>query len=279
MLGAMSRSEVEAQYTRGDVLSGILAALAAAGKDPEHIGPDDLVMVEEFHTLGPAATAALAEAAGLGAGDHVLDAGCGIGGPARHIARSHGCRVTGVDFTAKYCEAAVALTRRSGLAGQVSIVCGDATALPFPARAFDVAWTQHASMNIADKAGLYGELRRVVRPGGRLAFFDVVAGPNQPIPFPIMWADDPAWSFLEPAARTREFVEAAGFSIATWEDMSEQSQAFFAMAVAAAAAGPPGPLGIHLILSNPRPKFGNFLQSLEEDRVRVIRCVAVAGAD
>src|SRR6267143_2615309 len=151
---------------RGTFLPSILNGLIAAGKDPDHIGPDDLVMLEEFHTLGPMATAALAQASGIRPDEEVLDAGCGIGGPARHLARAYGCRVTGVDYTPEFVEVGNELTRRSGLADRVEIVHGDATALPFPPGSFDVAWTQHAAMNIADKAGLYRELRRVVKPGG-----------------------------------------------------------------------------------------------------------------
>src|SRR6266513_6222861 len=143
----MSSSEMEAVYSTGHILPSILNGLVAAGKDPEHIGSDDLVMLEEFHTLGPAATVALAEAAGIGPDDHVLDAGCGIGGPARHLARAYGCRVTGVDFTPEFVEVGNELTRRAGLSDRVIIVHGDATALSFPAGSFDVAWTQHAAMN------------------------------------------------------------------------------------------------------------------------------------
>src|ERR1700737_2916167 len=201
----MPRSDMEAVYSTGHILPSILNGLAAAGKDPEHIGPDDLVMLEEFHTLGPVATAALAQAAGIGPDDRVLDAGCGIGGPARHLARAYRCRGTGVDFTPEFVEVGNELSRRAGLADQVEIVHGDATALPFPPGSFDVAWTQHAAMNIADKAGLYRELRRVVNPGGRLALFDVVGGPTQqPLHFPVPWAEDPAWSFLEPAGTIRD---------------------------------------------------------------------------
>jgi SAM-dependent methyltransferase len=271
-----SQGSMAAAYSRGDTLARILAGLAAAGKDPEHIGPDDLVMVEEFHTLGPMATAALAQASGIGPADHVLDAGCGIGGPARHLARAYGCRVTGVDFTPEMVEAGNELTRRAGLADRVELVHGDATALTFPAGSFDVAWTQHAAMNIADKAGLYRGLRRVVKPGGRLAFFDVVGGAAQPLHFPVPWAEDPAWSFLEPVATVREKVEEAGFGITVWEDLTDQAIPFFA-AAAAAMTGPPGPLGIHLLLSDAPTKFANLRRNFEEDRARVVRCVALAG--
>ena len=121
---------MEAVYSTGHILPSILNGLVVAGKDPEHTGPDDLVMLEEFPTLGPMATAALAQAAGIGPDDYVLDAGCGIGGPARHLARAYGCRVTGVDFTPEFVEVRNELTRRAGLADRVDIVQGDATDLP-----------------------------------------------------------------------------------------------------------------------------------------------------
>ena len=220
------------------------------------------------------ATAALAEAADIGPDDHVLDAGCGIGGPARHLARAYGCRVTGVDFTPEFVEVGNELTRRSGLANRVDIVQGDATAPAFPAGSFDVVWTQHAAMNIADKPGLYRSLRRVVKPDGRLALFDVVGGTTGPLHFPVPWAEDPAWSFLEPAETIRDLVEEAGFGVTLGEDLTEQAITFFT--TAAAATAPRGATG------HPHPREGHSRQvrklarSFKEDRARVIRCVAVA---
>src|ERR1700736_5636196 len=131
-------------------------------------------------------------------------------------------------------------------------------------------------MNIADKAALYGELRRVVKPGGRLAFFDSLAGPAGPLHFPVPWSTDESWSFLEPVDSTRALVEKAGFEVTVWEDLTEQAIGFFAGA-GAAGATPPGLLGIHLILHDPATKFRNLKRNFEEDRTRVIRCVAVAG--
>ena len=71
-------------------------------------------------------------------------------------------------------------------------------------------------MNIADKAGLYREMARVVRVGGRLAFFDVLAGPNQPIHFPVPWVSDPSFNFLLPPEETRSLIAQAGFREIAW---------------------------------------------------------------
>lgn len=267
---------VQAQYRWGTLLADLEAALAAAGRDPGHLGPEDLAEFEEYHTLGRAATMALAEAARITEEDHVLDAGCGLGGPARTLARLTGCLVTAIDLTEEFCATAAAFTSHSGLGAQVRTLQADATVLPFRDGAFDVAWTQHVSMNIADKPGFYGELRRVLKPGGRLAFFDVLAGEAQPVHFPALWTSEPAWSHLATPEETRGAVEAAGFEPQVWEDATAPALAFFTVAAAFATAGPPPPLGLHLVIKDMPAKVQNMHRDLEEGRVKLLRGVAVA---
>jgi MPBQ/MSBQ methyltransferase len=271
------RSQVEAHYTRGNLLGLMLDALRSAGLDPDHLDPEALAPLEEFHTLGREATVALAEAAGVVEGEEVLDVGCGVGGPARLLARAFGARVTGIDTTQEFCTTAVDLNARTGLSGRIDIEQGDALALPFPDAAFDVVWTQHVSMNIADKARFYQELRRVVRRGGRLAFFDIVAGPNQPLHFPVPWSETPALSFLVPAEEVRRLVEEAGFSVQRWEDTSAEAMSFFEQ-LTARTAGPGGlpALGIHVLIRDFATKAANARRNLAEDRIRLLRAVCAA---
>jgi ubiquinone/menaquinone biosynthesis C-methylase UbiE len=200
--------------------SGLMAAVEGeirrAGIDPARVTVDELAPVDNYHWHRLAGTLALAHVAGIGGGDRVLDVGGGIGGPARQLAHRYGCAVTVVDLTPEYCAVGALLTAWTRLEDKVSFVCANALDMPFADGSFDVAWTQHASMNIADKDGLYREMARVVRVGGRLAFFDVLAGPDQPIHFPVPWAADPSFSFLATPQQTRELITAAGFREIVW---------------------------------------------------------------
>lgn len=265
-------SDIVGQYTIGRLGDSILDALRAEGHDPDHLDPDALTPVEEFHTLGRAATEALAAAAALTAADRVLDVGCGIAGPARFLARTFGCPVTGVDLSAEFVDVARDLNQRVGLGDAIEVRQADALELPFDDAGFDVVWTQHVAMNIADKPALYREFARVLAPAGRLAFLDFVAGPHQPIHFPVPWADQPGRSFLEPADTVHAAVDTAGFTVKQWEDLSAPALAWFSSMAASPPA--PSPLGLHLLVPDFRTKVANLRRNLDEDRVRLKRCVA-----
>ena len=112
--------------------------------------------------MGPIATSRLTELAQVASDDHVLDAGSGIGGTARFLADQYKCRVTAIDLTEEYCEIARWLNRLTGLEDRISVRHGSVTDLPFADASFDVAISQHVQMNVADKARLYAEARRVL---------------------------------------------------------------------------------------------------------------------
>lgn len=251
----------------------IFDGLRRLGKDPQRFSYEDLAPLDQFHSRGKAATVELARAAGLEAGMEVLDVGGGLGGPARTLAAEFGCRVTVVDLTEAYCRVGELLTARTGLSDRVSFHCGSALELPFTEARFDAVWTQHCSMNIEDKGRLYGEAYRVLRSGGRLATYEIVAGPVQPIHFPVPWATEPELSFLVPAASLRSLIEQAGFRRLDFRDKSQEALAWFRERLAAAPAAPP-PLGLHLLLgARFRPAFANILRNLEEQRIEVVQGV------
>lgn len=151
------------------VLDGLERAVAAvpAGEVIERFATFD-----QFHIGGLASTAELARRLHLGSRHLVLDAGCGLGGPSRYLAATFGCGVIGVDLTPTYIAISEMLSRHAGLAGLIDYQVADIAQLPFPVNVFDVVWTQHAVMNVADRDRLYREFRRVLKPGGQLAFFD-----------------------------------------------------------------------------------------------------------
>jgi SAM-dependent methyltransferase len=88
--------------------------------------------------------------------------------------------------------------------------------MPFADGHFDVVWTQNASMNIPDKVRLAAEQRRVLRPGGRLIFQEIFAGPGGDLVCPVPWARDPATSFLAPPEQVRTLLREAGFEERSW---------------------------------------------------------------
>ncbi|HEX5530754.1 MAG TPA: methyltransferase domain-containing protein [Methylomirabilota bacterium] len=210
-------------WGRAHLAEAILAALTARGVSLDALTVDALAPVDQFHGGGKPVTVRLARLAAVRPGTRVLDVGGGFGGPARTLAVEFGCHVTGIDLTESYVRAATVLTARMGLEDRVSHQVGNALALPFPDGAFDVVWTQNTGMNIADKEGLYAGFHRVLRPGGLLALQEPMAGPVQPVVYPVMWARDASTSFLRTPDAMRAVIEAAGFRARAWEDMTAET--------------------------------------------------------
>ena len=266
---------VQAHYGRPDLGNVILTALKNAGKDIEHLTPEDLAPIDAFHIRGRTATLELARAAGISAAMRVLDVGSGIGGSSRCLAREFGCHVTGIDLTEEYCRAAAMLSDRVGLSDLVDYQQGDATNLPFPDASFDVVWTEHAAMNIPDKSSLYREMYRVLKPGGTLAIYDILAGPSGPVVFPVPWAVTPESSFLVSPQELRDLLENTGFHVTTWTDTTEVSRSWFvSLAEKIRKEGLP-PLGFHILLgSDFQAMAQNQRRNLEEQRIVLAQVVA-----
>lgn len=271
----MSQSPSAAQhYARAGELTGrILSALTAAGKDLDRLTAADLSPYDQFHSRGHKATAELAELLSPQPGQLLLDLGCGIGGPARWLAQERGCQVVGLDLTEVYCRTARDLSLRVRLDRQTGFLCADALSLPFADASFELVWTQHAAMNVADKARLYREVARVLKPGGRFGLYDVMAGPAGTPHFPLPWAGGPETSHLLAPQGVREAIRATGLKERHWRDLTEESKAWSEQAVAAqsTARGPSGPA---LILGPDFPAMvDNLRRSLFEDRIAIVQAV------
>jgi SAM-dependent methyltransferase len=262
--------DVRDHYRATGLTERLKAALAVFGPDDQPLAPEQLGGLDQFHTRGLAATAELAKLAGITASMSVLDVGAGIGGPARFLAARHGCRVVGVDLSEPFVEAARYLTARTGQSGQVSFQVASAVALPFDDGRFDAVLLQHVAMNISERARLYREIRRVLKPGGRFATFDVVLDRGAPH-YPVPWARTPDTSFLMTEAATNEVIERAGFRTVAWQDDTEVAKTWFAQL---RASGPPPSPNLGVVMG---PDFaalaGNLGRSLMEGRVGILTAV------
>ena len=264
--------QVANHYSESDALAdSIAAALRAAGIDPESATTTDLAGVDEFHIRGRTATLELGEAMGLNADVSVLDIGCGLGGAARTLAEVYGCQVTGVDLTPSFCAAANEMSRWTGLADRTTFRVGDACALPFEDDTFDAAVTIHAAMNIPDKPAVYREARRVLRPGGVLAIYDVLQGEGGEVVFPVPWARDPSISHLATPAEMRTMLAAAGFDVLDEVDSTEAGLEWFRTLAARLAESGPPPVGFGVFLGGDVAQMAeNQVVNLAERRIRTV---------
>jgi SAM-dependent methyltransferase len=264
---------IENQYSTGLSRRNIEQALIAAGKDLDRLEPADLGLLEDFHTMGRFATSQLVDLAEITSATMVLDAGSGVGGTARYVADHCGAQVTAVDLTDEYCETNRWLNGLVRLDGRISVRQADVTELPFDDGTFDVAISQHVQMNVADKARLYSEARRVLASGGRLVLWDIVIGDGaSDLDYPLPWADQSARSHLVTADELRRAVESAGFAVEHWNDLTDQAAAL----MPALLAQPANPLGLHAFVSNFQQKVENLTRALTDGRLRTIQGVARA---
>lgn len=267
---------VSQHYTHGNLEGALLAALQRAGKNLDTLSYADLALVDEFHIGGRPATRALGDQLDLPEGARVLDVGCGIGGAARCFASERGWKVEGVDLTAEYVEVATALSRRVGV--EATFRQASATALPFDNGTFDGAYMLHVGMNIEDKAGLFAEVRRVLRGGGVFGVYDVMREGEGALSFPLPWATTPETSFVSSAADYRRLLGATGFLVRKERSRRDFAIGFFRQLLARAAdPGRPPPLGLHLLMGATTPqKVANMIDHLQRGLIAPTEIVCSA---
>ena len=260
----------------GDLAAAIAERLRQAGKDTAKLTTADLGTVDEFHIRGRKATLELAQSLNLSTASHVLDIGSGLGGPARTLAETYRCHVTGIDLTQAFCDAATTLSGWVGLSDRVTFRQGDATSLPFADAQFDAAMTIHVAMNIAAKDNMYAEARRVLKPGGRFGVYDVLQGEGGDVLFPVPWAREPSISHLATPDVIRSLLTGAGFKIVDAQDSTEESQRWFeAMAARMSQAAPA--VTFQTFLGNDFPQMTrNQVRNLQERRIRTVSYVCEA---
>ena len=254
-----------------DPLQVVMDALRSAGRSVDRVEVDDLAGIDEFHALGRPATMALAELAGISSGAHLVDVGAGLGGPARFLAGRLGAHVTAVEPVERFRSACAELTRRAGLGELVDVVDGTATDLPLADASMDFAWMQAVSISVPDKSAMAHELRRVLRPGGRLAFFDSTAGPTGEPYFPLPWADDPQASFVVGADELKVRFGEAGLEPVVWNEQEAAlgtiSRQRFDPTV------DPSRVGLDLLMPDFEVRMANVGRSIGEGRLRLLQTV------
>jgi SAM-dependent methyltransferase len=261
---------VRDHYRATGLTERLKAALSVFGPQDQRLTPEQLGALDQFHTRGLRATAELAALAGITADMSVLDVGSGLGGPARFLAATYGCRVIGVDLSEPFVDGARYLTERTGQRGRVSFQTASALELPFDDGRFNVVLLQHVAMNISERERLYREIRRVLKSGGRFATFDAVLSSGEPH-YPLPWAQTPTTSFLLTAAATREAVEAAGFRTLAWQDDTEPAKTWFAQL---RASGPPPSPNLGAVMGPDFAKLAaNLGRNLMEGRLGILTAV------
>lgn len=265
-------NDVVRHYGEAGIGDRILAALAEEGIDTDKLTTADLATIDQFHTRGLPATREQADMVAPNAGTHVLDIGCCVGGPARFLAETYGCRVTGIDLTEAYIEAAEMLSRRCGLDHLTNFRSANALDMPFDDATFDIAWTQNVSMNIPDKDAFYASIFRTLKPGGKFSSSEVATGAAGDPVFPLPWAREPSISFVASSDDMRASVEGAGFRILDWQDTTADAVAVFKNPNQAARRGK---LGVGLVAgADFGERSANLAQGMAEDRFESILFVA-----
>ena len=271
----MDDKAINKHYGISGILNSILDALESSGKSLHALTPEDLSPIDEFHTRGKESTIEIAQLAQLQPHHKILDVGCGLGGSARYIANEYGCSVVGIDLTDEYVDVAKKLTEFVKLSDKVSFKQGSAVELPFPSENFDIVWTEHTQMNIADKEKFYGEISRVLKPKGKLVFHDVFFG-NSSLPYyPTPWAEYDSLSSLCTQEEAKTAIQKSNLVVDEWKDKSEQSLEFFKGVLKKTEKSGPPPLGFHLLMGKTaKTKLLNIARNLEEDRTSIVLGIA-----
>ncbi len=257
-----------------DVYGLIVSALERASKSLDSLSVEDLAPVDHFHARGFPATVDLADRLPVKPGDHLLDVGCGIGGPARYFAQRFGCKVSGIDITGPFVEAANKLTALLDMGDRVFIEQGDGERLPYHDASFDGAYAQHVTMNVADRPGFFGEAWRVLKPGGFFALTEHGLGPAGNPHHPVPWSEDGTGEFLITPPETSQLLAAAGFVDIESEDTGPKYLAAYRAAIELADLGELPALGLHVLIGPTAPeKMRNSARNIEERRTHPVQVV------
>lgn len=267
---------VSDHYLHGDLLSAIEAALPALGKTTANVTIEDLAPVDEFHIGGRLATDNLFDQLSFTEQGHLIDVGCGLGGAARYVASRYKNRVAGIDLTPEYIETGNVLCGWLNLEKYVNLQYGSALSMPFPDNSFDGGYMLHVGMNIDDKASLFAEIFRVLKPGSSFGVYDIMRQKDGNLIYPVPWATASRTSKLSTPDQYKQALSDAGFEILKENNRLEFSLEFFRQlrAKTEASGGPP-PLGLHILMrESTAKKISNMIENIINDLIAPVEIIA-----
>ena len=259
--------------TYGEIgVSQTINRLLAEHPDLSADGLDDL---DQFHIGGAEAVDLLIGGLALTEGAAVLDVGSGFGGPARQIARRTGNRVTGIDITPAYVDAARDLTAKAGLRDLVQFRVGDIAAFE-PDRPYQAAITMHVQMNVQDKTAWYAHIARCLAPGARLAIWEVCQPRQADLSWPMPWSLDGTDSFVVTADALHASISQAGFTTIDWTNETDWVQAWITKTF---AGGLPAGPALPMLLDDGYTRVINYAAALSDGSLEVWRGSFTRDAD
>lgn len=272
-------NEINQHYGSDNLKTKIFTALEKSGKDVKNLTLKDLSVIDQLHTGGHVATLELAKKTELPTGAGVLDAGCGIGGSCRLLAREYQFNMTGMDLVPDFIDVAQSLSQSTGMGDSISYLQGDIMDTGLETDSFDAVWCQHTLMNIQDKESVFSEFNRILKPGGILVLHEIVQGTMSPIHLPVPWADRHTISHLMSWPQITDILLNNGFTCRFEKDQTqEQANTWWARVKKAfeKKRAVPSPLGPHIIFGENGISFGNTMTAnLEEDRIRLMEAIFV----
>ncbi len=213
---------LSSHYQKQNLDDHIRKALATVINENKSFDPNIIAAVDQFHIGGLKATKDMLALANFSANDKILDIGCGIGGPARNIAKNCDTHVIGLDLSFDYCQAAHLISTQLNMSKQTQFVQANAIHLPFADNSFSGIWTQHVTMNIEDKHQLFKEFSRLLKPSGKLVMYEVSGQDNvtKPIKYPLPWSVDGRYSFIQDSQSYRSQIEDLEMHIDHFENVT-----------------------------------------------------------